>query len=156
MSENPLDEGNPNAASGDEMRRIRGVLKEIVAFAEHASLTGAMSGGARQAVKQCNALVGRLQEITAFPPYLLVTVEEDASLDEVGFAARVLNAYLEEDASPTTPLHGLAEDLEEIKEMKKMGRWVRAQLEELPDWMKGQAAGSHPGGPPAQETAPEG
>lgn len=129
-----------NAANNEEMRRILNLLDEIARFAEHSSLTGAMKGGGRQAVRQYNALVGHLQQNTTFPPYLLVTVEEDAPIDEVGVAARMLHSYLKPDEREQAVdmfgrLSGIG-DLKEVKELKEIGKRIR---EQVPDWMKGRA-----------------
>lgn len=171
MSENTFfQEEDRNSGPNPEIRRIRGVLKEITGYAEHASLTGAMKGGTRQAVRQYNAIVGHLRETNTIPPYLLVELEEDASTDEVGVAARMLSGYLRADEEPSHGQHGrhghhpphpphppqppfgLA-DLPNIEEMKEIGQRVRVQLEQLPDWIKGRIEEGKREGRPERDIA---
>ncbi|MBW3624662.1 MAG: hypothetical protein KY468_14750 [Armatimonadetes bacterium] len=178
MSDNQLFQNEEPGSGQDsdqnqEIRRIRSVLKEITGYAEHASLTGAMQGGARQAVRQYNAIVGHLRETNAIPSYLLVELEADASPDEVGVAARMLSGYLRADEEPSHGRHGRhashgqhpphpsfpgLPDLPDIQEMKEIGQRVRAQLEQLPEWIKGRIPPPPPapGAPPTPDAPADG
>ena len=160
----PNEPGSPGPASGSnamhhtEVRRIRGILREITGFAEHASMTGALRGGGKQAVRQYNAIVAHLRGTNAFPPYLLVELEEDASLDDAGVAARMLSGYLKADEEPPRPPHPphppdapfAIANLREVQELKEIGQRIR---EQLPDWLKGRIAEGERQGRPARETA---
>jgi hypothetical protein len=140
---------NGNGPGRKELRRICGMLEEITSFANHASLTGALKGGSRHSIRQYNALTDYLRQTTALPSYLVIDVEEDAHLDEVGAAAQFLRGYLKKAAEEEEEeesgddgedderrhrahrRHGRRNrlaDLEEVQELKEVGRLIRENL----------------------------
>src|SRR6266700_4164161 len=81
-----------------DLRRIRRLLRETTRLAEHASMTGSLQGGQRIAIRQYNAIRNHLQDMGAIPDDLFQELDEDeASFDELGVVAGMLDGYLEED-----------------------------------------------------------
>src|SRR5260221_1909134 len=82
-----------------DLRRIRRLLRETTRLAEHASMTGSLQGGQRIAIRQYNAIRNHLEETGAIPEDLFQELDEDeASFDELGVVAGMLDGYLEDDA----------------------------------------------------------
>jgi hypothetical protein len=139
------------------------VLEKIKDIAVHASVTGSLSEGGSHIARQYNAVVQHLSQSFDFPPYLLVSLAEGASMDEVGIAADILSAYLrarEEDAREegegesievSRRRHerhrrhaghgGGLSDLKEVQELKEVGKLIR---EHLPAFIKGEESGGNP------------
>src|SRR5260221_1017319 len=87
-----------NSLGNMDLRRIRRLLRETTRLAEHASMTGSLQGGQRIAIRQYNAIRNHLQDMGAIPDDLFQELDEDeASFDELGVVAGMLDGYLEED-----------------------------------------------------------
>jgi hypothetical protein len=145
-----------------EIRQIRKVLEKIKDIAVHVSITGSLRGGGSHITGQYNAVVQHLQQTVDFPPYLLIALNEDASVDEVGVAADILSAFMrarEEEAREETAAEGESiemsrrrherhsrhaergrgiGDIKEVRELKEVGKLIR---EHLPAFIKGEEGG---------------
>jgi hypothetical protein len=146
------DAQNEKAA---EVRRLRRLIKDIAELAQHASLTGALQGGASTAARRYNRVVARLEEIGVASPGMFDPLPENTSFDEIGVEATLLAGYLKDDEGPARAgggngpasiniIGGTLGDLEGLEELKSLGRMIR---ENLPDWMRGRAAGGGEGQP---------
>src|SRR6266852_4335413 len=81
-----------------DLRRIRRLLRETTRLAEHASMTGSLQGGQKVAIKQYNAIRNHLQDEGIIPEDLFQELDEDeATFDELGVVAGMLDGYLEDD-----------------------------------------------------------
>ena len=80
--------------TGREVRRIFHLLHTTAKLAEHASLTGALSGGEKRCIRQYNNALNRLAESGAVSEGLFEPLEEGAPFGEVGVACKLLAAYL--------------------------------------------------------------
>lgn len=78
-----------------EVKRIFRLLTTTARLAEHASLTGALSGGEKRCIRQYNNALNRIAEIGAVSEGLFDPLEEGAPFGEVGVACKLLAAYLE-------------------------------------------------------------
>ena len=149
-----MSEKNPNLAEIKKTVRLLDNLKEI---AGEASLTGSLSGGARTAVQQYNAIVRRMEQIGEVPAQYFPALAEDAKFDEVGVVASQLAAYIEIEEEPEAqPLHhqegpkinfeinGPVTALGDLDKLKELGEVIR---QHLPGWMKTQQPTETP--PPA-------
>ena len=142
--------------AASEIRRIRRMLKQMYRLAEHASLTGAFSAGATDAVTQYNLILARLAELGAELGILFPPLPQDASFDRLGVASKLLEGYLEEEA-PTPPVSAQAGlghniviggNITGLEDLQDIGRMVR---ENLPDFLRKRIGSeSQPGtAPPA-------
>lgn len=73
------------------------LLKEIGEMAEECSLTGALAGGASQAVTRYNAILGHLVANEKLPDGLFRPLPDDAAWAQLGVESRMLAAYLADD-----------------------------------------------------------
>lgn len=80
-----------------ETKRIVRLLESTAKMAEHASLTGALKESNKAAVRQYNSVLKYLEKNNAVPEELFTSLEENASLDEIGLFCKQLAAYLKED-----------------------------------------------------------
>src|SRR5438132_7848873 len=83
----------PNG-NNTELRRIVRMLEKTASMAEHASLTGSMSGGKEFAARSYNSVVEHLASIGEVPAGLFPPLPADASLDAAGIASAQLAEYL--------------------------------------------------------------
>jgi hypothetical protein len=75
------------------------LLREIADLCEHASLTGALDGGAPRVARRYNALLQQAQRDGQVPAGIFEPLaEEETSFGEIGVEARMLRAYLKEPA----------------------------------------------------------
>ncbi|MBC8101376.1 MAG: hypothetical protein H7Z41_02150 [Cytophagales bacterium] len=150
-----------NDESMTEVRRIRRMLKQMYRLAEHSSLTGALSGGAVDAVSQYNAILKRLGELAVVSGTLFPVLPEDASFDRLGVASRLLEGYLEEE-TPETEGRGAAGhnivigNIGGLEDLKDLGRMVRENLPEFLRKRTSSDAPEVPGEPPTPPTPPSG
>lgn len=95
------------ASNVNEIKKTERLLQNIKSLASEASLTGSLSGSARAAGQQYNAILRRLEQIGEVPAGFFTPLGEDANLDEIGFAASQLATYIhvEEDATEATANH---------------------------------------------------
>ena len=83
-----------------DLRKIRRLLRETTRLAERASMTGSLAGGVRIAVRQYNSIRNHLQDQGVIPDDLFQELDEDdATFDELGVVAGMLDSYLEDDES---------------------------------------------------------
>jgi hypothetical protein len=130
-----MDENNPTQT---EIRRLHRLLRQIARLAEHASMTGSLSDGARSAVKQYNAVCQRLERLGISPGELFPPLnEEETSFDELGVASALLASYLEEEIENPTPppppggpviVHSPKQGKDDLREL---GELIREHLPEL-------------------------
>jgi hypothetical protein len=123
------------------------MLRQMYRMAEHASMTGALSAGAPDAVEKYNLLVAHLERLGLVSGPLFPPLPADASFDRVGVASKLLDGYLEgcleqEDESnarargfsggPNIVIGNLP-DLKELEKLKDLGKTIR---EHLPEWLR--------------------
>jgi hypothetical protein len=124
-----------------EVRRIRRMLRGMAKLAKDASLTGSLQDGVAASVQQYNLLLGRLEQLRVTPPGMFAPLRENAGFDEVGVAAALLSAYIEEDECEAREGHGIGHGnvviglggLRQLEELKDLGRIIR---QNLPDWLR--------------------
>ena len=79
----------------DHIKPIVNMLREIGGLAEHASLSGGLSGGEPQAAKRYNSCLRQLITLNAVPAGLFEELdEESAKYGSIGVDARLLASYL--------------------------------------------------------------
>lgn len=138
-----------------EISRLRRVLRETSRLAEHASLTGSLSGGMRGAVQQVNSILRYLEESDTVPRGLFRPLEEDASVDSVGITSAQLAAYLEEEdpESRSGPRVGsknvIIGGFSGLNELQNLGEVIR---EHLPEWMRTKTPPKPPEAPAPEPT----
>lgn len=113
------------------MKQAKRLLRAITDLARESSMTGSLEKGTRAAVRQYNGLLRHLSETGAVPPGLFTLLDEDEdSFDELGVACALLNAYIEEDdtPSPSAPappnmlVHSDSQELRELRELRDLLR----------------------------------
>ncbi|MBI1923948.1 hypothetical protein HYR99_06825 [Candidatus Poribacteria bacterium] len=98
-----------------EVKRIFRLLNTTARLAEHASLTGALSGGEKRCIRQYNNALNRLAEIGAVSEGLFDPVEEGAPFGEVGVACKLLAAYLEDEFDDESDEPSMGETLNQAR-----------------------------------------
>lgn len=83
----------------NDIQTLRRLLSEIKDWAEHASLTGSMTGSRPAAIRRYNTSLARLEEMGASAARLFSPLPESASLDEVGFEAGLLASTLKDESA---------------------------------------------------------
>jgi hypothetical protein len=125
-----------------ELRRIVRLLKKIAEMAEQTSLTGALSGGAIDALERYNLILTNLENKGIdlggmFPP-----LPANASFDRVGVAANLLAAYLKEEeeerslGAPNIVIGNLG-SVSDLEKLKDLGKMIE---ENFPEWMRRKPA----------------
>jgi hypothetical protein len=77
---------------------MRKLLHGTTRLAERASMTGSLQGGGRIAIRQYNAIRNHLQDEGVIPEDLFQELDEDeATFDELGVVAGMLESYLEDE-----------------------------------------------------------
>jgi hypothetical protein len=140
---NAMSENETSKAS--ELRPIRNMLRQMYRMAEHASMTGALSAGAPDAVEKYNLLIAHLERLGLVAGPLFPPLPEDASFDRVGVASKLLDGYLEGhleeeengrqrgfSGGPNIVIGNLP-DLKELEKLKDLGKTIR---EHLPEWLR--------------------
>ena len=131
-----------------EKKEIKGVIQMLKAtanMAEHASLIGFAAEGQKTGIRQYNNVLKRLQDTDTVPEGLFISVEEDASVYEVGMCCGQLAAYLEgvtaeprirrgKSGNVNAPYINMAGGLPDMQEMgniirNAMPSWIREQME---------------------------
>jgi hypothetical protein len=110
-------------------------------MAEQASMTGALSAGAPDAVEKYNLIIAHLERLGLVSGPLFPPLPADASFDRVGVASKLLDGYLEdEDNGKQKGIHGGPNivignlpDLKELEKLKDLGKTIR---EHLPEWLR--------------------
>lgn len=82
----------------NEIQSIRRVLREIADLAEHATLTGSLSGGAPRVAERYNSMLEYLGREGAVPPGLFKPLPANATYADIGVDARLLSAHLDGDS----------------------------------------------------------
>ena len=151
---------NEDEQTALELRRLRRMLKQMHSLSEHASLTGALSEGAMDAVQQYNRILRRLEELDVVTPGIFSMLPDDASFDRLGVLSKLLEGYLAEEFNdaPTNREGGghkiiIGSNLGEInglEELKDLGRIIR---ENLPDFLRKRTEPPPPT-PPIPPTPP--
>lgn len=117
----------------DEIRRLRRLLRGVGELSEHASLSGALSTGAPEAVRHFNRALSRLHDLGVDTGGLFDALPEDAGFDRLGVCARLLSDYLRDDereragAAPSVVIGNLA-GLEELEQLGEIGKEVRVRI----------------------------
>ena len=121
------------------MKQVRRLLNALSDLARESSMTGSLKKGARAAVRQYNGLLDHLTqtsgipgETSPVPEGLFAHLDEDEdSMDDLGVACVLLNAYLDEDdALPPMPpappnmvtVHTDSQELRELRELRDLLR----------------------------------
>lgn len=81
--------------SESELEQYRRILQELGNLAEHASLTGSLSGGEKRAIDRYNAVLAELTQRGAVPDGIFQVMPPDANFGELAVDARMLAAHLE-------------------------------------------------------------
>jgi hypothetical protein len=120
------------------LRRARIILKGLAEMAEHASMTGALRKGAPDAVSAFNRILALTGEQGVELHDLISPLPEDASMDRVGVACKLLQMVLEdelegEEEHDVRVLVGRAKREEEMGRIQDIGAVLR---DHLPDFLK--------------------
>lgn len=78
-------------------RQARRLLDEIASLAEHASLTGSLTGGAEAAVRRYNLVLSGLESAGSIPKGFFEALPADVGYDRLGVEARLLRGVLDGD-----------------------------------------------------------
>ena len=150
-----------------EEKELKGVIQMLnttAKMAEHASMTGSMSEGQKAGIRQYNNVLKHLQETDTIPEGLFVSVEEDASFDELGVSCSQLAAYLEgmteepkvrngRSGNVNAPYINMAGCLPDmIPDMKEMGKMIRNAM---PSWIREQMEKEEPEEEEQEDKEPE-
>ena len=100
-------------------------LPTTASIAQNASLTGALRDGARQDIRQYNAVLQRLSAAGLLPQDLFPPLEEDQSFDEVGVTCKQLFGYLKELTAEGTPEQSI-KDITVGDSLRETGQEIRA------------------------------
>ena len=79
----------------EQIRALLSSLKATAKAAEHASLTGSLKNGAAAGIKSYNGIVAKLRQLGMIDESIFQPLDENESIDSLGFSARQLAAYLE-------------------------------------------------------------
>src|SRR5437763_1446983 len=125
-----------------ELRRIVRMLEKTASMAEHASLTGSMSGGKEVAARSYNSVVEHLAGSGEIPAGLFPPLPADASLDAAGIASAQLAEYLraglpeeEQQKGKGGSMIGGDGFVINLGGLGDIGELVR---EHLPEWLRGK------------------
>ncbi len=138
-----------------EVKRIFRLLRTTARLAEHASLTGALSGGEKRCIRQYNSVLNRLVGAGVVPDGLFDSLEEDAKFGEVAVACSLLAAYLKDEFDDESDEPSMEETLNQARnrlnrvrnrlrnrvgasvdegvDLKELGELIR---QALPDFLK--------------------
>jgi len=153
---------NEDEQTALELRRLRRMLKQMHSLSEHASLTGALSEGATDAVQQYNRILRRLEDLNVVTAGIFSILPADASFDRLGVLSKLLEGYLA-DEIPDSGKEGreggghkiiIGSNLGEInglEELKDLGRIIR---ENLPEFLRKRSEAPAPPTPPTPPTPP--
>jgi hypothetical protein len=134
-----------------ETRRILRMLNGTAEMAQHATLTGALDGGAPAASAQVNRAVRFLEQKGMLPPGFFEPLSQEASFAEVGVAASQIVSYLSDDETEATSSsthderggHNVVNigfgGLKELRELKGIGEMIRSHL---PEWLMAEETAS--------------
>lgn len=122
---------NPNI----DTEATRSLLREIADLCEHASLTGALSGGAGRVATRYNSVLARLEEAGAVPPDMFSPLAPDSAYGEIGVEARMLASFIRRDKHKEKDKggHGDANVLIRLAPFVKgqdLAKMVRLQMEQ--------------------------
>ncbi len=98
-----------------EVKRICRLLYTAASLAEHASLTGALSGGEKRCIRQYNSVLNRLVGAGVVPDGLFDSLEEDAKFGEVAVACSLLAAYLKDEFDDESDEPSMGETLNQAR-----------------------------------------
>jgi len=79
----------------EQIRALLSSLKATAKAAEHASLTGSLKNGAAAGIKSYNGILGKLRQLEVIDEAIFQPLNDDESIDSLGFNAEQLAAYLE-------------------------------------------------------------
>ena len=153
---------NDSEDTGLEVRRLRRLLKQMYILAEHSSLTGALTGGAVDAVEQYNRILSQLEELNLTTTLLFLPLPTDAAFDRLGVASKLLESYLTEETpegnesgSTGTSHKVIIGGVSGMDDLKEMGRLLR---ENLPGFLQQRMSTAReapvPAVPPTPNTPP--
>ena len=124
------------------------LLREIADMCEHASLTGALSGGAGRVAHRYNAILERMVASGRVPTGMFEPLPETAEYGEIGVEARMLSAAVKEDKKESVDDHILlrlapfvrGEDLTDLirQQMRTGTRFDLDMLTHLAPFMEGE------------------
>ena len=112
------------------MKQVRRLLNALTDLARESSMTGSLKKGARAGVRQYNGLLDHLSQTGAVPEGLFTHLDEDEdSMDDLGVACLLLNAYIDEDDTPPALppsnniiFHSDSQELQELRELRELLR----------------------------------
>lgn len=122
-----------------EVRRIRKLLNQMGRLCEHATLTGALSGGATDVVNIYNQAIRTLSDLEVKVTPLFAELPSDATYDRVGVSSKLLAGYIEEDEEiEASRRHGHQNiiigglgNLGDLDKLKEVGVNIRENLADL-------------------------
>jgi hypothetical protein len=144
----------PGAAAADvsprtaEIRRTHRVLIQLLKIAEHGTMTGALGRSGPDATVQFNLIREHLRTLGVEPGPLFPPLPEDASLDRVGVASRLLAAYIEDETRekertpgpPPPPADLFARQFEGPEGLERLRQLGQALRDNLPEFFTQQGA----------------
>lgn len=120
-----------------EVRRIRKLLNHMGRLCEHATLTGALSGGAMDVVNIYNQAIRCLSDLEVKVSPLFAELPSDATYDRVGVASKLLAGYIDDDDDVSRKhghqniiIGGLG-NLGDLDKLKEVGVNIRENLADL-------------------------
>ena len=145
---------------GKEIKGIIQMLNATAEMAEHASMTGSMAEGQKAGIRQYNNVLKHLQETDTVSEGLFVSVEEDASFDELGVCCSQLAAYLDGMTAEPKIRHGRSGNVNApyinmagcLPDMQKMGDMIRNAM---PSWIREQMEKEEPEEEEQEDKEPE-
>lgn len=93
--------------SRTQLEAVRKMLRELSDMSEHASLTGALSGGAAHATARYNRMLELLEEEQVVPPGMFGRLDEqNTGFGQLAVESRLLLASLQEEEDEPRGRHG--------------------------------------------------
>ena len=136
------------------VRRLRRLLREMFKLAEYASMTGALAEGAVELAGRYNAILQRLTALEIPTDGMFPPLPEDASIDRIGIACKLLSGYLDEEDNSNEDAQGShsgprviignMHGMEELEKLKDIGRVIRENIAEAFGNAKPSAGASSP------------
>jgi hypothetical protein len=138
-----------------EMRRTIRLLERMRSLAQEATMTGALRKAGGYAAQQYNGLLGLLTRQGIIIPEYFPPLDEEASMDAVGFAAAQLAEYLRgefPEVAADGGEGGVFENFFGKRDLSHIGDVIR---EAMPEWMRSGREGTPPGAHGRSSTKPE-
>lgn len=131
-----------------EIRRTHKLLVQLHKLAEHGTMTGALGRSGPDAAVQFNLILQHLRTLDVEVGPLFPPLPEDASLDRVGVASRLLAAYIEDETRekertpgpPPPPADLFARQFEGPEGLERLRQLGQALRDNLPEFFTQQGA----------------